>query len=115
MVLVPSALTSICVVLPVTYGSEMTAIGAEQLATYITDLQTKLSIKQTEQGRIDLVGCETDKPTSSGEVSSLAQLVAQRLYDGLQLMYLTIASFHPQGLNGHQNHPTDSLTLRCGF
>jgi hypothetical protein len=30
----------------------MTAIGAKQLATHITDLQTKRSIKQTEQGRI---------------------------------------------------------------
>jgi hypothetical protein len=46
-------------------GSEMTAIGAEQLATHITDLQTKLRIEQTEQGRIALVGCETDKPSSS--------------------------------------------------
>jgi hypothetical protein len=45
-------------------------------------LQTKLRIEQTEQGRIALVGCETDKPSSSGEVSSLVQLVAQRLYDG---------------------------------
>jgi hypothetical protein len=88
MVLVPSALTSICVVLPVTsalmvplplsynrfatdcvkevisaavplvnlnvngkyrinvvaHGSEMTAIGAKQLATHITDLQTKLVV-----------------------------------------------------------------------
>jgi hypothetical protein len=52
MVLVPSALTSICVVL-----------GAEQLAAHITDLQTKLRIEQTEQGRIALVGCETDKPS----------------------------------------------------
>jgi hypothetical protein len=69
MVLVPSALTSICVVLPVTsalmvpfngkyrinvvaHGSEMVVIGAEQLATHITDLQTKLRIEQTEQGRI---------------------------------------------------------------
>jgi hypothetical protein len=34
----------------------MTAIGAEQLATHITDLQTKLKIEQTEQGRIALVG-----------------------------------------------------------
>jgi hypothetical protein len=39
MVLVPSALTSIINV--VAHGSEMTAIGAEQLATHITDLQTK--------------------------------------------------------------------------
>jgi hypothetical protein len=33
---------------------------------------------------IALVGCETDKPTSSGtvaEITSLAQLVAKRLYD----------------------------------
>jgi hypothetical protein len=37
----------------------MAAIGAEQLATHITDLQTKLRIEQTEQGRIALVGCET--------------------------------------------------------
>ncbi|CAC9629850.1 hypothetical protein, partial [uncultured Gammaproteobacteria bacterium] len=69
----------------VAHGSEMAAIGAEQLATYITDLQTKLRIEQTEQGRIALVGCETDKPSSSGtstEITSLAQLVAQRLYDG---------------------------------
>jgi hypothetical protein len=35
----------------------MTAIGAEQLATHITDLQTKLKIEQTEQGRIALVIC----------------------------------------------------------
>jgi hypothetical protein len=48
----------------------MVAIGAEQLAAHITDLQTKLRIEQTEQGRIALVGCETDKPSSSGEVSS---------------------------------------------
>jgi hypothetical protein len=37
-----------------------------------------------EQGRIALVGCETDKPSSSGtaaEIASLAQLVAKRLYD----------------------------------
>jgi hypothetical protein len=27
--------------------------------THITDLQTKLKIEQTEQGRIALVGCET--------------------------------------------------------
>jgi hypothetical protein len=40
----------------------MVAIGAEQLAAHITDLQTKLRIEQTEQGRIALVGCETDKP-----------------------------------------------------
>ncbi|WP_139699679.1 C80 family cysteine peptidase, partial [bacterium endosymbiont of Bathymodiolus sp. 5 South] len=62
----------------------MAAIGAEQLATHITDLQTKLRIEQTEQGRIALVGCETDKPSSSGtaaEITSLAQLVAKRLYD----------------------------------
>jgi hypothetical protein len=39
----------------VAHGSEMTAIGAEQLATHITDLQTKLRIEQTEQGRIALV------------------------------------------------------------
>jgi hypothetical protein len=32
----------------------MAAIGAEQLATHITDLQTKLRIEQTEQGRIAL-------------------------------------------------------------
>jgi hypothetical protein len=32
----------------------MTAIGAEQLATHITDLQTKLKIEQTEKGRIAL-------------------------------------------------------------
>jgi hypothetical protein len=38
----------------------MTAIGTEQLATHITDLQTKLRIEQTEQGRIALVGCETE-------------------------------------------------------
>jgi hypothetical protein len=41
---------------------------------------------QTEKGRIALVGCETDKPTSSGtatEITSLAQLVAKRLYDTL--------------------------------
>jgi hypothetical protein len=53
---------------------------SEQLATHITDLQTKLRIEQTEQGRIALVGCETDKPTSSGtatEITSLAQLVAK--------------------------------------
>jgi hypothetical protein len=36
----------------VAHGSEMAAIGAEQLATHITDLQTKLRIEQTEQGRI---------------------------------------------------------------
>ncbi|VVH65268.1 hypothetical protein BSPLISOX_2435, partial [uncultured Gammaproteobacteria bacterium] len=68
----------------VAHGSEMTAIGAKQLATHITDLQTKLRIEQTEQGRIALVGCETDKPSSSGtaaEITSLAQLVAKRLYD----------------------------------
>ncbi|VVM18260.1 hypothetical protein BSPWISOXPB_239 [uncultured Gammaproteobacteria bacterium] len=66
------------------HGSEMTAIGAEQLAAHITNLQTKLRIEQTEQGRIALVGCETDKPSSSGtaaEITSLAQLVAKRLYD----------------------------------
>jgi hypothetical protein len=43
-----------------------------------------IRIEQTEQGRIALVGCETDKPTSSGtaaEITSLAQLVAKRLYD----------------------------------
>jgi hypothetical protein len=41
-------------------------------------------IEQTEQGRIALVGCETDKPTSSGTaaaITSLAQSVAKRLYD----------------------------------
>jgi hypothetical protein len=40
--------------------------------------------EQTEQGRIALVGCETDKPSSSGtaaEITSLAQSVAKRLYD----------------------------------
>jgi outer membrane protein assembly factor BamB len=34
----------------VAHGSEMVAIGAEQLAAHITDLQTKLRIEQTEQG-----------------------------------------------------------------
>jgi hypothetical protein len=29
----------------------MTAIGAEQLAAHITNLQTKLRIEQTEQGQ----------------------------------------------------------------
>jgi hypothetical protein len=56
-----SFLTHSSFIYVVAHGSEMTVIGAEQLATYITDLQTKLSIKQTEQGRIALVGCETDK------------------------------------------------------
>jgi hypothetical protein len=59
----------------------LTAIGAEQLAAHITNLQTKLRIEPTEQGRIALVGCETDKPTSSGtvaEITSLAQVVASR-------------------------------------
>jgi hypothetical protein len=49
--------------------------------SHITDLQTKLRIEQTEQGRIALVGCETDKPSSSGtaaEITSLAQSVAKR-------------------------------------
>jgi hypothetical protein len=36
----------------------MAAIGAEQLATHITDLQTKLRIEQTEQGRIALVAID---------------------------------------------------------
>jgi hypothetical protein len=60
------------------------AVIPEQLATHITDLQTKPKIEQTEQGRIALVGCETDKPSSSGtaaEITSLAQSVAKRLYD----------------------------------
>jgi hypothetical protein len=55
------------------------AIGAEQLAAHITNLQTKLRIEQTEQGRIALVGCETDKPTSSGtaaEITSKVDFVA---------------------------------------
>jgi hypothetical protein len=30
----------------------MEAIGTEKLATYVTDLQEKLKIKQTAQGRI---------------------------------------------------------------
>jgi hypothetical protein len=46
-------------------------LGAKQLATHITDLQTKLRIEQTEQGRIALVGCETDKPSSSGTAAEI--------------------------------------------
>jgi hypothetical protein len=62
----------------------MEAIGAEQLAIYVADLQEKLKIKQTAQGRIALVGCETDRPSSGGTsaaITSLAQSVAKRLYD----------------------------------
>jgi ABC-type cobalamin/Fe3+-siderophores transport system ATPase subunit len=53
---------------------------------HITDLQTKLRIEQTEQGRIALVGCETDKPSPSGtsaEITSLTQSVGQK-YQVLQ-------------------------------
>jgi hypothetical protein len=58
----------------------------------------KLKIEQTEQGRIALVGCETDKPTlsdTSAEITSLAQSVAQRLYDGFNtpLWLLTVSVF----------------------
>ncbi|VVM24228.1 hypothetical protein BSPWISOXPB_246 [uncultured Gammaproteobacteria bacterium] len=54
------------------------------MSNRITALQAKLNIEQTDEGRIALVGCETDKPSSSGtaaEITSLAQLVAKRLYD----------------------------------
>jgi hypothetical protein len=36
------------------------------LSNRITALQAKLNIEQTDEGRIALVGCETDKPSSSG-------------------------------------------------
>jgi hypothetical protein len=48
------------------------------------DSLTPHCVKQTEQGRISLVGCETDKPYSTSTtpaITSLAQLVAKRLYD----------------------------------
>jgi hypothetical protein len=64
----------------------------DSLTPHCGFLQTKLRIEQTEQGRIALVGCETDKPTSSGtaaEITSLAQSVAKRLYDsGLGVFWL---------------------------
>jgi hypothetical protein len=41
---------------------------------HITNLQTKLRIEQTEQGRIALVGCETDKPSSSGTAAAITSL-----------------------------------------
>ncbi|WP_139699172.1 C80 family cysteine peptidase, partial [bacterium endosymbiont of Bathymodiolus sp. 5 South] len=66
------------------HGSSMKIMGADALSNRITALQAKLNIEQTDEGRIALVGCETDKPSSSGtaaEITSLAQLVAKRLYD----------------------------------
>ncbi|VVH51606.1 hypothetical protein BPUTSESOX_399, partial [uncultured Gammaproteobacteria bacterium] len=69
----------------VAHGSSMKTMGADALSNRITALQTKLNIEQTDEGRIALVGCETDKPSLSGasaEITSLAQSVAQKLYDG---------------------------------
>ncbi|VVM19866.1 hypothetical protein BSPWISOXPB_8678 [uncultured Gammaproteobacteria bacterium] len=37
-------------------------MGADALSNRITALQAKLNIEQTDEGRIALVGCETDKP-----------------------------------------------------
>jgi hypothetical protein len=35
----------------------------------ITALQAKLNIEQTDEGRIALVGCETDRASVSGDAS----------------------------------------------
>jgi hypothetical protein len=54
----------------------MKTMGADALSNRITALQAKLNIEQTDEGRIALVGCETDKPSSSGtaaEITSLAR------------------------------------------
>jgi hypothetical protein len=75
----------------------MEAIGAEQLAIYVADLQEKLKIKQTAQGRIALVGCETDRPSSG---STSAAKVAVVVYFG----NITIARvFSSQGVCGISN------------
>jgi hypothetical protein len=38
----------------------MKIMGADALSNRITALQAKLNIEQTDEGRIALVGCETD-------------------------------------------------------
>jgi hypothetical protein len=80
-------------------SASLEAIGAEQLAIYVADLQEKLKIKQTAQGRIALVGCETDRP-SSGSTSAANCQVAVVVYFG----NITIARvFSSQGVCGISN------------
>ncbi|WP_202776317.1 C80 family cysteine peptidase, partial [Bathymodiolus azoricus thioautotrophic gill symbiont] len=63
----------------------MKTMGADVLSSRITALQAKLNIEQTDEGRIALVGCETDRASVSGDTSfnpvSFTKLVAEKLYD----------------------------------
>ncbi|VVH52687.1 hypothetical protein BPUTSESOX_354, partial [uncultured Gammaproteobacteria bacterium] len=69
----------------VAHGSSMKTMGADALSNRIIALQTKLNIEQTDEGRIALVGCETDRASVSGDTSfnpvSFTKLVAEKLYD----------------------------------
>ncbi|CAB5507256.1 hypothetical protein AZO1586R_2307, partial [Bathymodiolus azoricus thioautotrophic gill symbiont] len=67
------------------HGSSMKTMGADVLSSRITALQAKLNIEQTDEGRIALVGCETDRASVSGDASfnpvSFTKLVAEKLYN----------------------------------